>query len=132
MLFLTKSPAIVTAILLVAPALPQGAPQTADAVPQVLFVREHGAAKSVIAAAHFNKLAKERGLPHRAIARGTQPDPVVSPKVVSGLQSEGFTVAQENLSGLLTTMCPAPPASSRWGASCPRKPRLQIGKTCRR
>jgi len=88
------SPAFVIAILLVTPAL-QGVAQTTNAAPQVLFVCEHGAAKSVIAAAHFNKLAKERGLPHRAIARGTQPAPIVSPKVVSGLQSEGITVVQE-------------------------------------
>jgi arsenate reductase (thioredoxin) len=94
MLFETNFPVIVTSILLVAPGLPQGATQT-GAAPQVLFVCEHGAAKSVIAAAHFNKLAKERGLPHRAIARGTNPDPIVSPKVVSGLQSEGLTVARE-------------------------------------
>ncbi|MGH9334858.1 MAG: hypothetical protein ACRD21_14045, partial [Vicinamibacteria bacterium] len=40
----------------------------------VVFVCEHGAAKSVIAAAHFNRLAKERELPFRAISRGTVPD----------------------------------------------------------
>ncbi len=39
----------------------------------VVFVCEHGSAKSVIAAAFFDKLARERGLTLRAVARGTQP-----------------------------------------------------------
>src|SRR5215813_9354941 len=37
----------------------------------VVFVCEHGAAKSVIATAYFNKLAAERGLAYRATFRGT-------------------------------------------------------------
>ena len=43
--------------------------QTAPAVSveiRVVFVCEHGAAKSLIAAAYFNKLAGERGLSARA------------------------------------------------------------------
>ena len=39
------------------------APQPA---PEAVFVCEHGAAKSVIATAYFNKLAAERHLPVRA------------------------------------------------------------------
>lgn len=35
----------------------------ARTTPAVMFVCEHGAAKSVIATAYFNKLAAERGLP---------------------------------------------------------------------
>jgi arsenate reductase len=58
--------------------------------PEVLFICEHGAAKSIIAAAEFNKLAKQRGLPHRAIARGTNPDPSFSPATVSGLRKDGL------------------------------------------
>src|SRR5258707_15766013 len=53
---------------------------------QVVFVGEHGAAKSVSAAAYFNELARERGLPERASARGTPPDPAYSPVVVQGLK----------------------------------------------
>jgi protein-tyrosine-phosphatase len=59
--------------------------------PTVLFVCEHGAAKSVVAAAHFNKLASERGLNVRAIARGTTPDAELSPKAVEGLKNDGLT-----------------------------------------
>src|SRR5215467_9813815 len=59
----------------------------------VVFVCEHGSAKSVIAAAHFNRLAAEKGLPYRAIARGTKPDDVVAPAVKAGLASDGLDVS---------------------------------------
>lgn len=54
----------------------------------VVFVCEHGAAKSVVAAAHFNKLAKERGLPVRAVSRGTAPDAAVPVMIREGLEAE--------------------------------------------
>ena len=63
-----------------------------DTPAPVLFVCEHGAAKSIIAAAYFNKLAQERGLPERAIARGTHPDPAYSSIVVQGLKDDGLKV----------------------------------------
>jgi protein-tyrosine-phosphatase len=56
----------------------------------IVFVCEHGAAKSVIAAAYFNKLALEKGIPMRAIARGTTPDDVLSPMTVHGLAEDGL------------------------------------------
>ena len=56
----------------------------------VLFVCEHGAAESVIAAAYFNKLALERDIPWQAIARGTTPDDALSPKTVIGLTEDGL------------------------------------------
>ena len=56
----------------------------------VLFVCEHGSAKSVVAAAHFNRIAADRGLPFRAISRGTEPDPEMAPAAVSGLRGEGL------------------------------------------
>lgn len=56
----------------------------------VLFVCEHGAAKSVVAAAHFNRLAAERGLPYRAVSRGTAPDAAMAPPAVQGLQGDGL------------------------------------------
>ena len=57
----------------------------------VLFVCEHGAAKSIIAAAHFNKLASEKNLDLRAIARGTNPDAELSSNTVAGLQADSLT-----------------------------------------
>ncbi len=55
-----------------------------------LFVCEHGAGRSVIAVAYFNKLAQERGLPYRAVSRGTAPDASFGAAVVNGLRSDGF------------------------------------------
>ncbi len=59
--------------------------------PTLLFVCEHGAAKSVIAATYFNKLASEANLDLRAIARGTNPDAELSPNTVAGLHADGLT-----------------------------------------
>lgn len=56
----------------------------------VLFVCEHGSAKSVVAAAHFNQLAASRGLPFRAISRGTEPDAEMAPAAVEGLREDGL------------------------------------------
>src|SRR5215217_4662771 len=59
--------------------------------PMIVFVCEHGAAKSIIAAAYFNKLAEEANSEIRAMARGTTPDQELSPKTVSGLKADGLT-----------------------------------------
>jgi len=60
--------------------------------PNVIFVCEHGAAKSVIATAYFNKLAAERGLPYRATFRGTSPQDDLSTRAVSGLRADGIRI----------------------------------------
>ena len=59
--------------------------------PAVIFVCEHGAAKSVIATAYFNKFAAERKLPFRA----TFVEPVpgrLSVRAVEGLKADGVAV----------------------------------------
>jgi len=56
----------------------------------VVFVCEHGAAKSVIAAAYFNRDARARGLATRAVARGADPQREPSTKTVAGLAADGF------------------------------------------
>lgn len=58
----------------------------------VVFVCEHGAAKSVIAAAYFNKIAAERGLPARAIYRGVNPQADLSISTMKGLKEDGISV----------------------------------------
>ena len=78
---------VITLVLIAATTWAQPATQT------VLFVCEHGAAKSVVAAAHFNRLAQERRLPFRAISRGTVPDPEVPAFVRNGLKADGAAVA---------------------------------------
>jgi len=80
-------------LLLASTALVQSAsPQSEVNASTVVFVCEHGAAKSVIAAAHFNRLASELKLPYRAVARGTNPDDAVAPAVRNGLAAEGLDV----------------------------------------
>jgi len=64
----------------------------AMSAPAVVFVCEHGAAKSVIATAYFNKLAAERGLPFRATFRGTAPQDELSVRTVAGLTADGVPI----------------------------------------
>ena len=59
---------------------------------KIVFVCEHGAAKSVIAAAYFNKLAAERGLPDRATYRGANPQAELSVSALKGLREDGLAV----------------------------------------
>ncbi len=68
---------------------------SAKQAPVVVFVCEHGSAKSVVAAAHFNHLARERNLKLRAISRGTIPDEEIAPNAAKGLQADGLAVGRE-------------------------------------
>lgn len=70
--------------------------------PTVVFVCEHGAAKSVIATAYFNKMAAERGLRARAIYRGVNPDAELSASALKGLREDGLTVPAERPSRIAT------------------------------
>ncbi|HKZ04282.1 MAG TPA: hypothetical protein VJU81_02330 [Methylomirabilota bacterium] len=56
----------------------------------MLFVCLHGAAKSVVAAAHFRRLAAARGLAVDAVAAGTEPDNELAGGAVKGLAGEGL------------------------------------------
>jgi protein-tyrosine-phosphatase len=62
----------------------------ATSMARVLFVCQHGAAKSVIAAALCRHLAAEAGLALDAVARGTEPEAVVAPGAAAGLLAEGI------------------------------------------
>jgi protein-tyrosine-phosphatase len=64
-----------------------------SAPPRVVFVCLHGAAKSVVAAAHFRRLAAARGLAVDAVAAGTEPDPELAAGAVKGLAGEGLQPA---------------------------------------
>jgi arsenate reductase len=74
--------ALILGALMIAPE-----PQPAGII---LFVCEHGSAKSMVAAAHFNQIAAARGLPFRAISRGTVPDAAMAPAAVEGLLGDGL------------------------------------------
>lgn len=49
----------------------------------------------MVAAAHFNRLAAERGLSVRAISRGTDPDSEVHPGALAGLSADGLAPPNE-------------------------------------
>ena len=57
---------------------------------KVVFVCEHGVAKSVIATSFFNQLAAERGLNYEAVCRATAPDSAVSLSMRTGLASDNI------------------------------------------
>ncbi|PWU25236.1 MAG: hypothetical protein C5B48_02305 [Candidatus Rokuibacteriota bacterium] len=63
---------------------------TTNPRPRVLFVCLHGAAKSVVGAAHFRRLAAERGLAIDAVAAGTEPDVELATAAVEGLAADGL------------------------------------------
>lgn len=65
-----------------------------SAGPHVVFVCEHGAGKSVIAAAYFTKLAAERGLPFHAAFRGTAPSGELSVQALDGLRADGVPIPE--------------------------------------
>jgi arsenate reductase len=72
--------------------LAQPAPTQGVQSHTILFVCEHGSAKSVIAAAHFNDLANRNGSRYRAIARGVHPDKEIPLDVKNGLSAEGLDI----------------------------------------
>jgi protein-tyrosine-phosphatase len=73
------------------------APET---TPTVVFVCEHGAAKSVIATTYFNKLAAERGLRARATYRGVNPQTDLSVNALKGLRDDGLSVPDRKPSAI--------------------------------
>ena len=74
----------------IAPAQSQGRDR-AEMKPgsKIIFVCEHGAALSVVAAAYFNKIVREEHLSLYAIARGTTPQKDISTRAREGLQADG-------------------------------------------
>ena len=90
----------------------------------ILFVCEHGAAKSVIAAAYFDVLARKRGLNYKAVFRGTNPEKSLAPSAEKGLREDGIStngwkpevVTQENMkeaSQIVTLGCVLPGADAQ-------------------
>jgi len=61
----------------------------------IVFVCLHGSVKSVMAAAHFNRIAKERQLPFVAVARGVDPDTEIPASIRQGLARDGLAPADE-------------------------------------
>jgi arsenate reductase len=60
--------------------------------PTVVFVCEHGSAKSVIAAVEFKRMAIENGLDLNILTRGTNPDAEIPKLVRDGLKAGGYDI----------------------------------------
>jgi arsenate reductase (thioredoxin) len=58
----------------------------------VAFVCEHGSAKSLIAREWFDRRARERGIPVRAVSLGVVPDAAVPAAIAEALGKDGFDV----------------------------------------
>jgi arsenate reductase (thioredoxin) len=76
------------AMRLATPAFADEAPPAANKT--VLFVCLHGSVKSQMAAAHFNRIARERGLPYTAISCGVEVDPSIPTPIRRGLNLDGL------------------------------------------
>jgi arsenate reductase len=56
----------------------------------IVFVCEHGGARSTIASVYFNQMAKDNHLPYRSIFRGLTPDSSITKETRKGLLKDGF------------------------------------------
>ena len=65
----------------------------ADAPPSILFVCEHGCAKSLVASLHFQRMAIARSVRVRVMSRGVDPGPEVPEAICEGLARDGFDVS---------------------------------------
>ena len=85
---------LIAALLLLAAVPSNVAAQTPQKTTptKIVFVCEHGSAKSVIAAAHCRRLARERGLNVEIVSRGSTPDAEIPPGVRNGLKADGIDV----------------------------------------
>lgn len=60
----------------------------------ILFVCEHGAGRSAIAATYFNKIAEQQGLKYYAIFRGVEPQEALGESTKNGLIKDGIDVTK--------------------------------------
>ncbi|HJQ36954.1 MAG TPA: hypothetical protein VKB93_07435 [Thermoanaerobaculia bacterium] len=93
---------------------------------RVLFLCQHGGAKSVLAAAYFNQLAAERGLPSVGTsAAAEEPYDAVPAPVAEHLHREGIDVRElrphhaepDEIAAaerIITIGCDVPGAHERW------------------
>ena len=83
-----------------APPASAGDPQGGNGKTTVVFVCLHGSVKSQMAAAHFNRIASERGLPFTAISRGIEVDTSIPTRIRDGLNLDGLAPTDDIPIGL--------------------------------
>ncbi len=87
---------LAVAILAIAAAwiVPISAPRAEDADEKtIVFVCLHGVVNSQMAASYFNKVAKERGLPFKAVSRGIDMYWTIPVRIQDGLALDGLEPA---------------------------------------
>jgi arsenate reductase len=104
-----KLPGVVAiAALLVCWAVPlagcQRASQAASEPQTIVFACPYGSAKSVVAARFFNRMATERGLPYRAVARGITPESTIPSYVREPIRTDGFEIGVDEKPVALTDL----------------------------
>lgn len=81
----------ILAVTIIAGSFP-GCSRDKPEAPVVLFLCPHNASKSIMAAAHFERLSAERGLAVDATSAGTHPGEAVDPRVIELLGENGVVV----------------------------------------
>jgi hypothetical protein len=87
------------AVLLAILVAPSSAPRADEAAGEktIVFVCLHGVVNSQMAAAYFNKVAKERGLPFIAVSRGIDLYQSIPVRIQDGLALDGLEPANAPL-----------------------------------
>jgi arsenate reductase len=90
---------VAIAALLISGAVPfvgcQRTSQVASEPQTIVFVCPYGSAKSVVAARFFNRMATERGLAYRAVARGITPESTIPSYVREPIRTDGFEIGRD-------------------------------------
>jgi hypothetical protein len=83
------------AVLLAILVAPSSAPRADDAAGEktIVFVCLHGVVNSQMAAAYFNKAARERGLAYKAVSRGIDMYWTIPVRIQDGLALDGLEPA---------------------------------------
>ena len=90
----------------------------------VLFVCEHGAAKSVIAAELFRHLARERGLTVTCEAAGLEPDEAIPAHVIAGLASDGIEITNRRPAQVTDDLIARAARVATFGCDVPTGPQV--------
>jgi protein-tyrosine-phosphatase len=101
------------------------AESTADKPGTIIFVCKYGSMKSQMAAAYFNRVAKERGLQLTAISRAFEPDKVIPDMIRENMAKEGLAPTNETIMSLK----PEEAAGAANVVSFDEIPNENIGKT---
>jgi len=101
---MTRLSLVAVAIVAVAAAWTASSPavRAEEGAAEIVFVCRHGVVNSQMAAAYFNKVARERGLPYTAVSRGVDMYWTIPVRIQDGLALDGLEPA--NVPNALTPL----------------------------